>query len=155
IPSGGNRQARMPAPQYVELHAKSAFSFFRGACIPENYATRCAELSQPGMALLDCDGVYGMPRFHQSMTKNQLKAYVGAEVACTDGARYPLLVIDRTGYQNLCRLITRSKLRVPKNKPSPVTPEELAEFAGHWICLSGGDDGPLAQGIRDGRATVE
>ncbi|MEO5922810.1 MAG: error-prone DNA polymerase [Bryobacteraceae bacterium] len=143
-------------PKYIELHARSAFSFLRGACVPEDYAERCQELDQAGMALLDCDGVYGAPRFYQAMSKAGLKPYVGAEIACTDGARYPLLAIDQKGYQNLCRLITRTKLRVPKKQPALATREELAEFAGHWICLTGSEDGPLAQGLhkKEGRATV-
>ena len=103
-------------PFFVELHARSAFSFLRGACVPEDYAERCAELDQPGIALLDFDGVYGAPRFHQAMIKAGLRPYLGTEVACTDGHRYPLLVMNRTGYQNLCRLITRAKLRVPKHQ---------------------------------------
>lgn len=145
----------MPAP-YIELHARSAFSFLRGACTPEDYAAQCNVLGQEGMALLDWDGFYGSPRFHQAMTKMNLKPYVGVEVGCTDGARYPLLVTNRSGYQKLCRLITRAKLRVPKHQPALVTREELAEFAGDWICLTGADDGPLAQGLRnrEGRETV-
>ena len=74
----------------LELHARSAFSFLRGACTPEDYADRCAELDQPGMALLDFDGVYGAPRFHLAMKKAGPKAYLGSEITCTDGARYPL-----------------------------------------------------------------
>src|SRR5438105_5680158 len=100
---------------YIELHARSAFSFLRGACSPENYADRCASLDQPGMALLDFDGFYGAPRFHGAMEKQKIHPYLGAEIACTDGARYPLLVVNRTGYQNLCRMITRMKLRVGKH----------------------------------------
>ena len=144
------------AKSYIELHARSAFSFLRGACKPEDLADRCSALQQPGMALLDRDGFYGSPRFHHAMTKAGPTAYVGAEVGCTDGARYPLLVANRSGYQKLCRLISRAKLRVPKNDPALVTREELTEFGGDWICLSGGDDGPLAQGLRkkEGRATV-
>src|SRR2546428_1021851 len=58
----------------------------------------------------------------------------------------PLLVRNRTGYQNLCRLITLMKLRVPKHaKPGEcaVTPDELAAHAEGLVCLTGGDDGPL------------
>src|SRR5437588_8690345 len=113
---------------YIELHARSAFSFLRGASPPEEYVERCADLQQPGMALLDFDGVYGAPRFHLAMKKKGLTAYLGAEVLCTDGWRYPLLIRNRTGYQNLCRMITRAKLRVAKNKDAPVKPEELEEF---------------------------
>jgi error-prone DNA polymerase len=146
---------------YVELHAQSAFSFLRGASIPEDYAQRCAALNQPGMALLDVDGVYGAPRFHQAMTKAGPVPYVGAEVTCTDGARYPLLAATRTGYQNLCRMISRMKLRTSKHpkpgKEAAVTREELSGFSEGLLCLSGGEDGPLAQGLynHEGRAAVE
>jgi error-prone DNA polymerase len=147
--------------QYVELHARSAFSFLRGACTPENYADRCASLDQPGMALLDFDGLYGAPRFHGAMLKQKTHPYLGAEIACTDGSRYPLLVVNRTGYRNLCRMITRMKLRTSKHPKleqyAAVTPEELKEFSGGLLCLTGAVDGPLALGLRkgEGRATLE
>ena len=145
---------------YIELHARSAFSFLRGACIPEEYADSCTELEQQGMALLDIDGVYGAPRFHQAMKKADHKPYLGAEVTCTDGARYPLLIASQRGYQNLCRMISRMKLRTPKHpkpgKEAAVTREELAEFSEGLLCLTGVEDGPLAQGLRkkEGRAAV-
>jgi error-prone DNA polymerase len=146
---------------YIELHARSAFSFLRGACTPENYADRCASLDQPGMALLDFDGFYGAPRFHGAMQKQKTLPYIGAEIACTDGARYPLLATTRTGYQNLCRMITRMKLRTSKH-PKPgqqaaATPEELEEFSGGLLCLTGASDGPLALGLLkgEGRQTLE
>jgi error-prone DNA polymerase len=146
---------------YVELHARSAFSFLNGACLPEDYAYRCTELEQQGMALLDIDGVYGAPRFHQAMKKADHTPYLGAEVTCTDGARYPLLVASQRGYQNLCRMISRMKLRTTKH-PKPgqeaaVTREELAEFSEGLLCLTGAEDGPLAQGLgkKEGRAAVE
>src|SRR6185503_17361777 len=62
----------------------------------------------------------------------------------------PLLVRTRTGYQNLCRLITLMKLRVPKHaKPGEcaVTRDELAEYAEGLICLTGDRDGPLAKAL--------
>jgi error-prone DNA polymerase len=147
---------------YVELHARSAFSFLRGGSIPEDFADRCAELGQPGMALLDIDGVYGAPRFHQALLKKPgLTPFLGAEVTCTDGARYPLLISSQRGYQNLCRMISRMKLRTTKH-PKPgreaaATREELAEFSEGLVCLTGDEDGPLAQGLqkKEGRATVE
>ena len=46
----------MTAPPYVELHARSAFSFLRGASFPEQLAERAAELELPAMALCDRDG---------------------------------------------------------------------------------------------------
>ena len=70
----------------------------------------------PAMALLDRDGVYGAPRFHMAAKKAGIRAHIGAEITCTDGQAYPLLAETRQGYQNLCRLITRMKLRAKKGE---------------------------------------
>src|SRR6202165_1679249 len=67
---------------YIELHARSAFSFLEGASLPESLIATCAQLGMPAMALLDSDGVYGGPRFHLAAKKASLKAYIGAEVTC-------------------------------------------------------------------------
>jgi error-prone DNA polymerase len=80
--------------------------------------------------------------------KAGIRAHVGAEVTTTDGSRYTLLVETRIGYQNLCHLITRMKLRANKGEGA-VAPAELAQHASGLICLTGGEEGPLAVGIRD------
>ena len=189
---------------YIELHARSAFSFLEGSSLPEDLAGICAQLNMPAMALLDSDGVYGAPRFHLAMKKIGIKAHIGAEVTCeyfnpvilsADGAarsagpskskacpepiegnpyarqsvprieipriarndkpylgnffRLPLLVTSRAGYQNLCQLITKMKLRGKKGE-GVVLEEDLAEHANGLICLTGGADGPLAAVLQRG-----
>jgi error-prone DNA polymerase len=106
---------------YVELHAASAFSFLDGASLPEALIDRAASLGYPALALLDRDGVYGAPRFHLAAKRAGLKAIVGAEltVALDTAAsvfRLPVLIESREGYRNLCRLVTRMKLRAPKGE---------------------------------------
>ncbi len=143
---------------YAELHAGSAFSFLRGASLPEELAARAAELGIPAVALLDRDGVYGAPRFHQAAKKAGIRAHVGAEVTATDGRVYPLLAESRAGYRNLCRLITRMKLRAPKGAGA-ATPEEIAEHAGGLVCLAAEPDREwlewLVQGFGRGNVYVE
>ncbi len=68
-------------PQYIELHAASAFSFLEGASQPEDLIERAVELEMPAMALLDRNGVYGSARFHTSAKRNSMRAHVGAEIA--------------------------------------------------------------------------
>jgi error-prone DNA polymerase len=163
---------------YIELHARSAFSFLKGASTPEELIAVGAEFGMPSMALLDRDGLYGAPRFYLTAKKLGIKAHIGAEITVRSpkskvqsptGDRQtsdigrstwgveknvvtlPLLVRNRKGYQNLCRLITLMKLRVPKHaKPGEcaVTPDELAEHAEGLICLTGEGDGPLASDIQ-------
>src|SRR6058998_3767985 len=113
---------------YVELHARSAFSFLQGASLPEEMAQICADHGMGALALLDRDGVYGAPRFHQAAKKLGIKAHVGAELSVEAAGRWPLLVRDRAGYQNLCRLVTRYKLRAKKGEGA-ATLDEVAEHA--------------------------
>ena len=127
---------------YVELHAHSAFSFLEGASVPEDLAGACAEFGMPAMALVDRNGVYGAPRFHMAAKKAGIRAHIGSEITCTNGLTYPLLVETREGYQNLCRLVTRMKLRAKKGEGA-ATLEELAEFARGLICLTRHPDARL------------
>lgn len=126
---------------FVELHARSAFSFLRGASQPEEFAHVAAELNQSAIAILDRDGVYGSVRQFLAAKKRGIKAHVGAEISCTDGASYPLLCDSREGYRNLCRLITRFKLRAAKGEGA-ATPEEIAEYSNGLVCLAGAEGGP-------------
>jgi error-prone DNA polymerase len=176
---------------YVELHARSAFSFLEGSSIPEKLVERCAELGMPAMALLDRDGVYGSPRFHMAAKKAGLKAHIGAEVTCSFSPRrhgdtekgnperpicmhgftthnsneknssvspwlrgwcfrLPLLVASRAGYQNLCRLITQMKLRVGRKEGAVAEEQDFTEHAQGLICLTGGEEGPLAFALKQG-----
>ena len=131
---------------FVELHARSAFSFLEAAALPEALAERAAALEQSTIALLDADGVYGAPRLYRACIRLGLSALVGAEITLADGSRLPLLVEDREGYQNLCRLLTRVKMRAPKGEGA-ATIEELTEFAGGLVCLTGGGRGPIATAL--------
>jgi error-prone DNA polymerase len=63
--------------------------------------------------------------------------------------RLPLLISSRTGYQNLCRLITKMKLRSKKDEGA-VFEQELEQHSQGLICLTGGDDGPFAHALRTG-----
>jgi error-prone DNA polymerase len=137
--------------EYVELHARSAFSFLEGASLPEELATLCTQFDYPAMAMLDNGNVSGAPRFYLAAKKLGIKAHIGAEIACGDGARYPLLVENRAGYQNLCRLITSMKLRAPKGEAA-ASEEELRRYSEGIVCLTGGGDGPLAAALRGNTA---
>ena len=127
---------------YVELHACSAFSFLRGGSSPEALVRTGAALGLPAIALCDRNGLYGAARFFTEAREAGLRAVVGAEVTMEDDSVVPLLVETRHGYQNLCRLLTRAKLRAAKNE-GRARWEELAEFGGGLVALTGDEAGPL------------
>jgi error-prone DNA polymerase len=134
---------------YVELHARSAFSFLEGASLPEEIAARAVDLEMPAIALLDRDGVYGAPRFHLAAKKLGLRAHIGAEISMRDGSRVPLLAASRSGYRNLCRLISAMKLQAPKGSAS-ASLEDLAAHSEGLICLTGGAQGRVTQSLQSG-----
>src|SRR5690349_19920757 len=139
--------------RYAELHARSAFSFLEAGSLPEALAQVCALQNIPAMALLDRNGVYGSPRFHMAAKKVGIRAHVGAEIDVSDEngkTNFPLLCESQQGYQNLCRLLTKTKLRVPKHSPSSAQFEELEEYAAGLVCLTGDEHGPLAAALRQG-----
>jgi error-prone DNA polymerase len=121
---------------YVELHAASAFSFLQGASLPEALVDRAAALGYPAIALLDADGVYGAPRFHKAAKQAGLKAIIGAELTIDGGWRLPVLVASADGYQNLCRLVTRMKMRAPKGEGA-LAIDELDGLTSGLIALAG------------------
>src|ERR1051326_4778808 len=124
---------------FVDFHVRSAFSFLEGASLPEDLVQRSADLNHGAMALIDRDNLSGAPRFYMAAKKLGAKAHLGAEITGADGDRYALLAENRTGYQNLCRLITSMKLRAPKGEAA-ASQEELAEYAPGLVCLTG--EGP-------------
>lgn len=150
---------------YVELHASSAFSFLEGASQPEHLVSRAVELDMPALALLDCNGVYGSARFHTSAKQNGLRAHIGAEIAVSElgqrltpaawlphqhraePVRIPLLCESRQGYQNLCQLITRLKLRDKTKREGYATLYDLQQYSTGLVCFTGGYDGPLAAAL--------
>jgi error-prone DNA polymerase len=153
---------------YVELHAASAFSFLEAANQPEKLAETAFALEMPAMALLDLNGVYGSARFHTSAQRIGIHAHVGAEIAVaslgqrlrppvwvphqylSEPVRIPLLCQSRKGYQNLCQLVTHFKMREKTKQQGSASIEDLQQYAAGLVCLTGGDEGPLAAALMRG-----
>src|ERR1051325_6022733 len=121
---------------YIELHARSAFSFLRGGSVPEQLAERAADLGMPAFGLCDRMGFYGAPRFFAAAREKGVRPIVGAELILPDGSVLPVLVESRPGYRHLCQLLTQAHLRSPKGKGF-IRWEELPEFASGLVALTG------------------
>ncbi|MEP7307904.1 MAG: DNA polymerase III subunit alpha [Acidobacteriota bacterium] len=146
---------------YIELHTASAFSFLQGASLPEAIVDRAADLGYPAIALLDRDGVYGAPRFHKAARAAGIKPIIGAELTISESLKpegsgvlrsgtsadfrlqtskflwtLPVLCESQAGYRNLCRLITRMKLRAPKGQGA-LAIDELSGSTSGLVALVG------------------
>src|SRR5437870_9587766 len=122
--------------RYVELHASSAFSFLRGGSFPEQLAEVAAELEMPAMALLDRNGVYGAQRFSVAAREQNVRPIIGCELSMNEGGVLPVLVENRTGYKNLCELLTQAHLRSEKGKCAAKW-NELPKFAEGLVAFLG------------------
>ncbi|MBI3071104.1 MAG: error-prone DNA polymerase, partial [Deltaproteobacteria bacterium] len=112
---------------FVELHCRSAFTFLDGASLPEDLVAAAADLGHTALALADRDGLYGTPRFYKAAQTAGLRAIVGSDVSLY-GSSSLLLVENREGYKNLCKLLTRGHLAHPKGEAS-VTLDDIEEFS--------------------------
>jgi error-prone DNA polymerase len=163
---------------YVELHGRSAFSFLEGASMPEAMAQQAANLNMPALSILDRDGLYGAPRLYMSAKKLGLRSHIGAEISVAElgsqvlpelwqphtiperPARLSLLCESQTGYRNLSQLITGYKLQQKTKGEGVASLRSVQEKAEGLVCLTGGDEGPLAAalargGMDEGRRVVE
>jgi len=154
--------------RYVELHCASGFSFLESGSQPEKLIERAVELEMPAMALLDRNGVYGSARFHTSARRNGTKAHVGAEISVlgfgsrlvppawvphqhlAEPVRLSLLCESREGYQNLCRLTTRFKMREKTKGEGAAKWDDIEQHFSGLVCMTGGDEGPLSSALMSG-----
>ncbi|AKV02571.1 DNA polymerase III alpha subunit [Labilithrix luteola] len=115
--------------RYVELTARTNFSFLSGASTPEILVHRAAELGYDTIAITDRDGLYGIVRAYEEAQKHGLRIIVGCELTLeTDGldeqegdvpnkaTTLTVLVEDHVGYTNLCKILTKSHARHPKSE---------------------------------------
>jgi error-prone DNA polymerase len=164
------RTRRGPAKNerpYAELRTASAFSFLDSAALPEDLIFIGAQRDLPAMALVDTNGVYGAPRFYGAAKKTGVRALVGSELVLestnpTDnrppatGNRLTVLVENRTGYKNLCRLLTAGALAHPKGE-ARYSWKLIEQHAEGLHCLTRDDEAMVHKisGIFKGRTHIE
>lgn len=149
---------------YSELHARSWFSFQAGGSSPADLARQAAHLGIPAVAITDRNGVYGAVRFQKACEQEGLRPIFGAEVdvatkSCKGGeegesipeaAPVVLLAASRSGYANLCQILTQAHL---KDREMPVaTLEEVEAYADDVFCLTGTYDSFLWALVEEGHS---
>jgi error-prone DNA polymerase len=129
---------------YVPLWVKSFHSFLEGASSPEELVEEARKQGLSALALTDIDGVYGTVRAHMKAKEIGIHLIIGAQMTVGETpSLIVLLAMNRTGYANLCRLLTRGRLRSPKGK-SLVSWEEVCEHEDGLIALWGGEGSLIA-----------
>ncbi|MES0873163.1 error-prone DNA polymerase [Sinimarinibacterium thermocellulolyticum] len=108
------------APAYVELHALSAFSFQRGASLPEELVERALALGYAGLALTDECSMAGIVRAwkhaRDDCARPDWPLIAGAEFTLADGPKFVLLAQTQAGYAGICAAITRARRNAAKGR---------------------------------------
>ena len=137
-------------PSYVELRAKSFYSFGLGASHVHELLARAKECGYPALALTDTN-LCGALEFARLAKSLGVRPITGGELRLLDGSRLALLAGTRQGYSNISTLFTLANA-VDRREPR-LDPAHLPTHADGVIALTGGRDGPLsASGARPGQA---
>ena len=134
---------------YVELHAKSFYSFGLGASHTHELLAQAVQYGYDCLALTDTN-LCGALDFARQANGLAVRPITGGEFALTDGSRLTLLARTREGYGNLSRLFTLANA-ADRRKPC-LDPRLLPDHAGGLTVLSGGREGPFSRLLREGRA---
>ena len=102
---------------YAELHCTSNFSFLQGGSHPEELVQRADALGYEAIAITDRATLAGIVRAHGAAQeiagrataagRTGTRLVVGAHLEPVDAAPLVVWAADRTGYANLCRLLTK------------------------------------------------
>ena len=114
--------------QYVELHCKSNFSFLTAASHPDELVERASELGYRGLALTDESSVAGVVRGYAAAKDLDMQYIIGTEIHLTDAPSMVLWATDRASYGQMCRLISRGRMRTDKGN-CQLAWQDVVEFS--------------------------
>ena len=151
----------MKNTQFVHLRLHSEYSIVDGLVRVDDAVDVAARDDQPAMALTDLSNLFGLIKFYKAARKKGIKPIAGCDVWITNEAdrekpsRLLLLVKDRTGYLNLCELLSRAWLENQYRGRAEMKIEwfEALSAGGSdpgLIALSGARDGDIALAFETG-----
>ena len=144
---------------FVHLHVHSEYSLLDGMSRIKDLPVRAKELGMKAIALTDHGVMYGAVDFYKECKKNDIKPIIGCEVYVAPHSRFDkeagrdngynhliLLAKNKTGYQNLSKLVSLSFVEGFYYKPR-IDLEILEQCSEGLICLSACLAGSLSQAI--------
>jgi error-prone DNA polymerase len=102
---------------WVELAARSHYSFLQGSSSPSELVQAAADLGMPALGLCDRNGLYGAVEFVHAAQRAGIHPVIGAELDLPRGDRLRLLATDTIAYRNLSRAISAAQLAGEKGHP--------------------------------------
>ncbi|MBQ6607452.1 MAG: DNA polymerase III subunit alpha [Firmicutes bacterium] len=147
---------------FVHLHNHTEYSLLDGAAKIKRLVARVKDYGMPACAITDHGVMYGAIDFYQECQSQGVKPIIGCEVyVCNDrfsrsgrrgdvACHLILLAENNTGYQNLCRIVSKGFTEGFYYKPR-VDHQVLRECSEGLICLSACVAGEIPEAILNGR----
>ncbi len=135
---------------YAPLRCISGYSFGRSVILAEELPALAAAAGCSVAAITDHFSLSGAYEFAKAGKRHGIKTILGATFTLEGGGDIVLLVRNKTGYRNLCRLITKCHLEEPRGFPL-ANLDRIAQHADGLICLTGGDRGPINLLLQTGK----
>ena len=144
---------------YVHLHVHSEYSLIDGIIRVDELVDQSASLGYNSVALTDLTNLFGLIEFYRSARDKGIKPIVGSEINVAkdkDSLSAPLvlLAMNKQGYINLTKLVSKAYVEGQINGEPIVLFSWLEEFSDGIIALSGGVEGHIGNSILAGNTKL-
>ena len=145
----------MTQPRFIHLRVHTEHSLLEGAVPVKELVKLCVAAGMPAVAVTDTNNMFAALEFSVTAEGEGLQPIVGCQVSVMFDPVLPgeklrasasvvLLAQSEVGYLNLMKL--NSCLYIDKGGALPVvTLEQLEQYSGGLICLTGGAEGPVGR----------
>jgi DNA polymerase-3 subunit alpha len=144
-------------PRYVHLRCHSEFSIVDGILRIDEAVAAAAADAMPALALTDLNNLFGLIKFYKVARKTGIKPIVGADIGIIQKKpraaphRVLLLAQSRTGYLNLCTLLTRAyQAQEAHHGKIGIAPEWLREHHEGLLLITGSRDSEIGEALLQG-----
>ncbi len=140
---------------FVHLHLHSEYSLVDGIIRVDELVEHSLNHGYHSVALTDLTNLFGLIEFYRSARNKGIKPIVGAEINVAkdkDSLNAPLvlLAMNKQGYINLTKLVSKAYVEGQINGEPIVLFSWLEEFSDGIIALSGGMEGHIGNSILAG-----
>ena len=141
----------MPS-SFVHLHLHTEYSLVDGTVRIKKLVENARALGMPAVAVTDQQNFFGLVKFYRAAESAGIKPIIGADVMLnsldepTQVSRLVLLCQNKSGYLNLCQLLTRGYQEGQHHGVPHVRRSWVIEHSEGLIALSGGCEGDILTG---------
>ncbi|MDA9983144.1 PHP domain-containing protein, partial [Gammaproteobacteria bacterium] len=144
--------------QFVHLHLHSEYSLANSLIRVDEVIAKARQLGMPAIGLTDKANICGLVKFYKAALGAGIKPIVGVDAWIENEqnpnspTRLTLLVKDKPGYRNLCRLLDRAYRSGQHNGKACIKKAWFSEFGEGLIALSGAQEGEFGYALQQASA---